>query len=586
MKRTVIMSIVFLMAAGLSAQNPQQELFNTKYTAIISEFNPDGSKQKVTPDNIELFREQYNRLQIGLDEIEQYKYGVLEIGKIFEAKDLKTIDKNGNIADLEKLIKSYSSRMKAFIGQSTEYGIDQNECLMTYSNLKQSLDRQDYKAACDFWREMFTYFPLYQNAYSKGDVLIRTKIKLVHQDAYDAYLKYKEASDAKNMEVANKFALQQKQLLLEKELWIDTLLLLYDQRILFMGTDKNYGKGWSLGKKGSYLMEYRKDSAFVQAYALLKESIETEKEKSTYEVINDFFDASMLMLRAGNISHEELIANYNLSIDLLKSSNERYSALINNEKTKTAPNEGNIKNWENFINNNNTISDRITKFFASSEETKCEFLIPTFKEKFEANKTNKDWLKSVTGILSFKECTDDPFYGQAAEALYKLEPSANAASKLALFYLRKEKYAEAAKFFQEAYTLEEDKPTKAEYYYYAAVVDFAQNKFSNARTLALKAADLKSNYGKPYILIAKIYAASSGQCGSSEFEKKAVYWAAVDKLVKAKSIDPTVESEANDLIGKYSARFPNSEEGFMMSIYQGSPYKIECWIQETTTVRY
>ncbi len=586
MKRIILTSVFLITAGFISAQNVYTELFNTKYTAIVNEFNPSGTKLKVTPENIDQFREQYNRLQIGLDEIEQYKYGVLEVGKIFEAKDLKTIDKNGNIGELQNLMKKYASDMKAYIGQNNEYGIDQNECLMTYSNLKQSLEREDFKAACDFWRELYKYYPLFQNAYSKGDVLMRTKIKMIHQDAYNAYLKYKEASDSKNVEDANKYAMQQKKLLSEKELWIDTLLMIYDQRIKYFGNEENYGKGWSLGKKGNYMMEYRKDSAFVPAYSLLKESIEIEKEKSTYEVVNDFFDASMLMVRAGNITSEELILNYNLSIDILKQSNERYEALIKKEKSKSSPNESRVKNWESFISNNNTISDRITKFFASADETKCEYLIPTFKDKFEANKNNQDWLKNVTGILSFKECTDDPFYGQAAEALYKLDPSANAASKLALFYLKKENYTEAGKYFKEAYTLEEDPKTKAEFYYYAAVVDFAQNKFANARTLALKAAELNNSYGKPYVLIAKIYAASAGQCGNTEFEKKAVYWAAVDKLLKAKSIDPSVEEEANDLIGKYTARFPGSEEGFMLSIYKGSTYKIECWIQETTTVRY
>jgi tetratricopeptide (TPR) repeat protein len=586
MKKPIVFILVFFIAYRIVAQNGPQDLFQIKYAAMLSQFNPDGSGQKISQDNITLFKEQYKRLETGLEEIEQYQFGVLETGRIFDSKELKLIDKNGNISELEKTLNTYSTKMKIYLGQNSEFGIDQNECLMSYSNLKQSLERQDYNEALIFWREMFISFPGYQNAYSKGDVLIRTKIKQVEQEASDLNKKFKEANDLNKRDEAKTHAEKQKKLLAEKELWIDTLLMIYDQRIRYFGTDKNYGQGWSLGKKGLYLMEYRKDIAYEEAYILLKQSLDIEKEKSSYDVINSFFDASMMMLRSKKITIEDLITTYTLCLDLLKLSTERYYTLIDNEKTKIPMNETGIKNWESYITNNATITDRITKYFATAEETKCEALISTFKDRFEMHQTDNAWLKNVTGILSFKECTNDPFYGQAAEALYKLDPSSNAASKLALYYLKKENYTEAGKYFKEAYTLEADKTVKAEYYYYAAVVEFAQNKYVNARILALKAVELKSNYGKPYLLIAKLYAASASTCGTTEFEKKAVYWGAVDKLIKARTIDLSVTDEANDLITKYSARFPNSEEGFMSGIYEGSSYKIECWIQETTSVRY
>jgi tetratricopeptide (TPR) repeat protein len=318
----------------------------------------------------------------------------------------------------------------------------------------------------------------------------------------------------------------------------------------------------------------------------LKQSIEIEKDNSLYNILKDYFDASMDMIKAEKIGAEELVADYTVSTDILKQSTDKYKEYIVKEKKKSAPNQKKIQNWEKIISNNDKVNDYVTKKFASSDYSKCEYLIPAFKGNFDKRKGEKEWLKTVTGILSFKECTDDPFYGEAAEALYNLDPSADAAFKLALFYLKKENYPEAAKYFEEAYTQEEDDETKAEYYYYAAVVSFAQNKFSGARSLAMKAAELKSDYGKPYVLIAKLYAASAGNCGEDKFEKSAVYWAAVDKLVRAKSVDKSVEDEANQLINRYSSRYPNSEEGFMRGIYKGDSYKVGCWIQENTTARY
>ncbi len=587
MKKLMIVFISLFFAFSINAQEGPKEIFKIKYAALVSEFTPNGSKE-VTSDNIEQFREQYKRLQTGLEEIEMAKFEVATEDNltIFEMKEFKSLKKEGQIEDLENILKKYSEDMKLFLGENNKFGLSEQECLMTYSNLKQSIKRKDYKTACNYWREMYKYYPKYKGAYSKGDFLMRTEIKMVHKAAFEAYENAKKAQEENNAEEANKFTEQQKQLLAEKELWIDSLLMIYDQRMKYLGDDKNYGTGYLKGKKGSYIYEYRKDSALNQAYDLLKESIEIQKENSLYTVVKDYFDASMDMVKAKKIGPEQMVTDYNTTTDILKKSTEKFTEYVEKEKKKSKPKEDKIENWERMITNNTKVSEYITKYFASSEYSECEYLIPAFKEHFDEHKSEEEWLKTVTGILSWKECTDDPFYGEAAEALYNIEPSADAAFKLALFYLKKEKYSDAAKYFEEAYTQEEDGEKKGEYYYYAAVVSFAQNKFSNARSLALKAAGSKENYGKPYVLIAKLYAASAGSCGSDNFEKSAVYWAAVDKLIKAKSIDPSVEAEANKLINKYSSRYPNSEEGFMRGIYKGNAYKINCWIQENTSARY
>ncbi len=586
MKKYVFAIMSLFLAFNLNAQTPE-EIFKAKYTALFTELKTDGSV-KVTAENIQLFRNQYKRLKDGLDEIEMFKFGGAseENLKIFDYKELKALQKEGKIADLEKILKNNVTDLKIFLGKNDQYGVDKNECLMTYSNLKQSLKRKDYPAACEFWREMYKYYPKFKNAYSKGDVLLRTKIKMVTKEAAKLGKDALQAQDEKKYDKAKELAEKQKLKVAEREQWIDTLLMLYDQRIEYLGNDKFYGTGYLTGKKGSYIYKYRKDSALNEAYELLKQSIETEKENSNYAIVKDFFDASFDMIKAGKIGADELVDNYNSAVDALKRNSEQLSKYIEKEKEKSSPKQNKIKNWGKVISNNDKVSEYITKKFASSEYSKCEYLIPAFSSHFDKNKTDKDWLKTVTGILSWKECTDDEFYGKAAEALYKIEPSAGAAFKLALFYLKKKQYDDAAKYFEEAYTQEQNDEQKAEYYYYAAVVAYAQNKLSTARSLALKAAGLKANYGKPYILIAKMYAGSANNCGTTKFEKQAVYWVAVDKLVKAKSIDPSVAEEANKLIAKFSARYPSSEEGFMLTWTAGKTYTVGCWINESTKVRY
>lgn len=79
--------------------------------------------------------------------------------------------------------------------------------------------------------------------------------------------------------------------------------------------------------------------------------------------------------------------------------------------------------------------------------------------------------------------------------------------------------------------------------------------------------------------------ASERNCGADDFEKKAVFWAAVDKYAKAKQVDSELEESMNSLIASYSQYFPSKEDIFFHDLKVGDTYSIGCWINERTTVR-
>jgi hypothetical protein len=67
---------------------------------------------------------------------------------------------------------------------------------------------------------------------------------------------------------------------------------------------------------------------------------------------------------------------------------------------------------------------------------------------------------------------------------------------------------------------------------------------------------------------------------------KSVYWAAVDKFVKAKQVDPTVEATANEYIASYSKYYPTKEERFdLPNEFSGSSFYVGGWIGESTAIR-
>jgi tetratricopeptide (TPR) repeat protein len=182
-------------------------------------------------------------------------------------------------------------------------------------------------------------------------------------------------------------------------------------------------------------------------------------------------------------------------------------------------------------------------------------------------------------------CIDKPLYYKAARELYDLKPSAGLAADIASVAHDKGEYDIAVSYFEQAIRLETDPETKALYYLGLAKCQYKQDRKPYARESALKAIELKDNWGEPYLMIGQMYAESPGDCANICLPKS-VYWAAVDKFNEAKSVDPSVEEQANKLIITYSNYFPNREDAFFCGVSEGDTYTVNCWINETTKARF
>ncbi len=116
---------------------------------------------------------------------------------------------------------------------------------------------------------------------------------------------------------------------------------------------------------------------------------------------------------------------------------------------------------------------------------------------------------------------------------------------------------------------------------------------SKARSYYRQAIDKKSDFGKAYIAIGDLYVQAVSNCGGSGNmgrKDKAVYWAAIDMYQRAKQVDASVASSANNNIRTYSQYMPSQEDIFYMDDWEvGGSVRIDygcySWINETTTVR-
>ncbi|MGD1946699.1 MAG: hypothetical protein ACFB0A_10685, partial [Croceivirga sp.] len=98
-----------------------------------------------------------------------------------------------------------------------------------------------------------------------------------------------------------------------------------------------------------------------------------------------------------------------------------------------------------------------------------------------------------------------------------------------------------------------------------------------ARNYAQKAINANSANGKAYLLIANLYASSANACGSTPFEKRAIYWKAAEMARKAGRVDPSLASRANKTAASYTQRAPDKTMIFQNGM-AGKTVTFNCWV--------
>lgn len=340
--------------------------------------------------------------------------------------------------------------------------------------------------------------------------------------------------------------------------YIDTLMLVYDKRIQYFGD-----KDKLLGRKAIDLIKYR-PSEIKEAYSFFLEGAKLCTNGAEEASMLTFMKTTAILYKKGEITADEVLDNYLLIADLL---DKKKKVTKNNDKTQLA-------------------IDNVERLLVETGAAKCENLVEIFSPQFQETPDNLDLLKKITSLLLKIKCDNTQLFADASEKLYALEPSAESAYNLAKLFINREEYHKSAYYFKKAIELEEDNLKKADYYYQLGLLSSQElGQQSQARSYAYEALNLKENWGQPYLLISRAYATSSSSCGSNKFEKAAVFWAAVDKCIKAKSVDPKISDEANKYIAQFSQYFPNNEDAFFYGYADGQSYTVGCWINEPTTVR-
>ena len=408
--------------------------------------------------------------------------------------------------------------------------VDSLQCKEQLSLYREYYKIKLYSHAFPHWRWMFINCPsATQNIYIDGIKILTSHIDTVKNNAL-------------------------------KDKWIDTLLMVYDQRIKYFGRE-----GYVLGRKAIDAVTYRPSMA-MQSFEWFRRSVELQNNQSDGAVLVYYLNTAAQLANAGKIDKSEIFIVY-----------DKVLSIAEFNISQSSGNEKEFANWNNIKSNIETIIEPLAS---------CADLVSIYEKKFNEFPNDTALLINMTNILDKRNCTQegDLFY-RATANLHKLKPSAQTAFLLGKLSIQNNHMGRASEYMEQAANLFTANPDKIKALYALVGIYMTNRNFSLARSTAYKIIQLNPNEGKAYILIGDMYAMSAGMCEADDMSGKTVFWAAVDKYIKAKSVDNSVEQEANEKISQYSRYYPPKQDLFFRDFQEGTSFTVGCWINESTTVR-
>lgn len=351
-----------------------------------------------------------------------------------------------------------------------------------------------------------------------------------------------------------------------REKYIDTLVMVYETRIQYFPKTKAGDQVGNIkGRMGLDLMAF--PSRMEQAYNALKDAIDIDGNNSNYAFVDGYFSTTINMVKAGKLDEAVIIDEYSRLMDIVDFNIKKYTE------------EGNEKLLTNYTATKGNLEGGVQPY------ANCEDLVRIYQRKFDADPNNVELLNKIATVLSARNCDKSDLYLAVAIKLHKLNPSPESAYFIGKRYLSDQDYNSAKGYLVEA-TKSNDTKSAQQAYKYLAQIMLKEGNGEQGRAYARKAIELDKTDGEPYMIIGYIYASSTKECSVNPLHAKAVYWAAVDKFQKAKEVDPSMASKANEMIREYSKLFPTSEDAFFYNVFEGDTYEVECWINETTKARF
>lgn len=444
---------------------------------------------------------------------------------------------------------------------------DSVKCWENYNNFGSLMQTRSYVAAYEHWNYVYTNCPgVKKNTFIYAPRILKAMID--------------EAATPE-----------------EKAAYVDQLIASYDERLKYFPGKEAY----VTGEKGLQIWKYKKDHQ--AAYIVFGEAYKINRSEMTPAQINGYFLSAVKMKNDKLIELDELIKVYQRvneaiadnrialgkEISKLDELKETSGGTLDSKNTKK------LKKAETSLEAYTTVEKNIRN--AIGPVLSCNNLALLINEEtFQANYDNKTWLGRSAKMLQNErtneetgeeeDCTDNPMFTKIAERMLEIEPNAGGYRAMARKSFKDGNYSKAIEYYTKATELEEDPEELGKDYLGLAESLRRTGSYASAKNACLKAAKTNAGWGQPYLVLAQVYGSADGACGKDVVEKKSVYWIAINTCMKAKSVDPSVTTKANNLINAYKKGVPDKSVAFNLGYVEGNTITLGCWINESVTIKF
>lgn len=387
--------------------------------------------------------------------------------------------------------------------------------------------------------------------YGENKDLCLEKISL-----YSGYLKQKQYKDAyKFWKQAVKVCPEYKSNLYSNGAYI--LKKLYRDKSLDKATQKRYKDSIAVVYKagigifgetpdmledyGTALILYSKD--YENGVKILEKAFDGLKNKARYSTMIYYSQALAKIIGTGTSDCETGVKEY-----------ERLSEFVEQNNGKKGYDKA---------------QEAIDKYLGPC--LTCDKLLPVVEKKYEEAKTNMEQAEKIVSMLEKRECTDNEIYKDLVEKVINNKENPTASDYIRLANIKREdgKTSDAIKYLDKAVEVAEDDQKETTLENAIRIAKLA-GQYSKAVGFANDLLQINPNSGAAYL--AKAAAVVRSGCAVTAFEQSTKYWVAYDYASKAKSVDPSVASQASKEMGSYRAGFPESSELFAQGLKEGQSY--------------
>ena len=351
------------------------------------------------------------------------------------------------------------------------------------------------------------------------------------------------------------------------------IMKLYDDRATYFGDDPKYSKDWILSQKITEYLKYipQENYDYDLLYSWTKPFVTKEGETAHPQVVY-FYVFSSLNKAIGNKAwHNQYVDDY-----------MRGNGYLENSLELAENNQDSVQ--YQYISG---LKSQLDNLFARSGLADCKMLVEIFGRDLEANKNNANFLQAMIDLFRYADCETEKIYFTASKYMFAIKPTASSAMGLAKDALQRKQYTEAFEYLNKALGLTKEAHLRAAIYTQMGIIRKDQGSFVEARRLLNLALKENPSKGTPLLLIAQMYASSASSIFPDDpLKQRCVYYLVIDKLERARAIDPQISGEASRLISVYRRNLPAASAIFMHpDLESGQSFYVGGWIGESTTIR-